>query len=87
MRPTVTFSSVDCQFLLEDEKYQYLIDNLGEPLPLATVWWGRDGSVDHFAVYMDDEEIIVIFNTNKPKGEFWNGIKFQFGKKKMHSHI
>ena len=86
MKPTVTITDLGCQYILEDENYQYILDNLNKPLPLATIWWNDAGDVTHFAVHRGDR-LITIFNSNKPKGAFWNGIKFQFGKKKMHSYI
>ena len=77
MKPTVTIESLGCQYILEDEKYQYIVDNLGKPLPLANIWWD-EGNVTHFSIRCGDG-IITIFDTNKPKGEFWNGIKLQLG--------
>ena len=86
MKPTVTIESIDCQYVLEDEKYQYIIDNLGKPLPLATIFWNEEGVMSHFAIHYG-KYTICIFNANKAKGVFWNGIKFQFGKTQMHTHI
>lgn len=86
MKPTVIIKSLESQYILEDEKYQYILDNLDKPLPLAAIRWSSSGELTHFVIHYKDDTI-TIFNTNKPKGAFWNGVKFQFGKKKMHSYI
>ena len=86
MKPTVIVTSMDCQYIMEDEKYHYIIDNLGKPLPLAAIFWNEKGDLNHFAVHYGTRTI-CIFNTNKAKGVFWNGVEFQFGKTQMHTHI
>lgn len=33
MQPTITIESIGNKYLLEDEKYEYLLAHLNEPLP------------------------------------------------------
>ena len=78
MQPTVTIKCIRNQWILKDEKYQYLLNNLNKPLPLAGIWWTDDGTIDHIII-RHDEGIITLFSNNRIKGEFLNGIKFQLG--------
>ena len=78
MQPTVTVKSIKNRHLLTDEQYDFILENIGEPLYLAAVWFDREGQLVHFTVYFG-ETVITLFDNNVIEGEFGNGIKFQLG--------
>lgn len=78
MNSTVTIKSIKNRYLLTDKEYDYILENIGKPLQLATMWIDRDGRLLHFAVYFKDA-VITLFVQNIIEGEFSNGIKFQLG--------
>ena len=78
MNPTVTINSIKSRYLLNDEQYDYILENIGQPLQLASPWFDREGQLVHLTVYFGDT-VITLFEENVIEGEFDNGIKFQLG--------
>ena len=81
MQPvTITIKSIGSQYLLEDEKYQYLLDNLNKPLKIKMLWFDDNGCLNHIAIdWPEAEEIITLFKNNNIEGEISHGIELQFG--------
>lgn len=77
MKPTVTIRSIGDQYILEDEKYKFILSHLNEPLPLANVWFHLEGGISSVSVRYEDS-IITLFTKNNIKGEFNNGIELRF---------
>ena len=78
MNPTVTIKSIKHRHLLNDEQYDFILENIGKPLQLATAWFDREGQLVHFAVYFGNM-VITFFSDNVMEGEFSNGIEFRLG--------
>ena len=78
MNPTVTIKSIKDRHLLTDEEHNFILNNIGKPLQLATMWFSEEGQLIHLAVHFGDA-VITLFDDNLVEGEFSNGIKFQLG--------
>ena len=78
MNPTITIKSIKNRHLLTDEEYDFILENIDEPLQLAAVWFDREGQLVHFTAYFGDT-VITLFDDHVIEGEFGNGIKFQLG--------
>ena len=86
MNPTLIIKSIKNKRLLNDEQYNFILENIGKPLQLASAWFDREGQLVHLTLYFGDT-VITLFDDNIIEGEFNNGIEFQLGQKKMHSYI
>lgn len=78
MKPTVTIKSIKNRYLLDDEQYDFILENIGVPMQLAAVWFDEEGQLAHFTVRLGDT-VVTFFDKNAIEGEFGNGIKFQLG--------
>ena len=78
MNATVTIKSVKNKYLLTDEAYNYILEHIGKPLQLASVWFYKEGQLAHFTVHFGSA-VITLFDDNVVEGEFGNGIEFQLG--------
>ncbi len=78
MNATVIIKSIKNRHVMTDKEYNYILENVGKPLQLATMWFDGDGRLCDFAVYFGNT-VIVLFDDNGIEGEFSNGIKFQLG--------
>lgn len=78
MNTKVTIKSIKNRYLLSNEQYAFILENLGKPILLASMWFTRDGQLEHITVYFGDT-VITLFDINIIEGEFGNGIKFRLG--------
>lgn len=78
MQPKVIIRSIEKQYLLTTEQYEALKNSLGQPIRLVSPWWNEQGNIISMVVCIG-AHFITLFSSNKVKGEFTNGIKFQIG--------
>lgn len=78
MNATVTIKSIKNKYLLTDKTYNYILEHLGKPLQLASVWFDSEGKLAHFTVHFNDT-VVTFFDDNGIEGEFSDGIEFQLG--------
>ena len=78
MKPVIIIKRINNKYILSDQEFKYIVDHLNKPLPLATLWWGDDGELEHLAIY-GDKGLITLFDNNDIEGEFLDGIEFRLG--------
>lgn len=78
MLPKVVITSIEEQYLLSEREFEYIRDNLNSVLPLANIWWDKDGQISHLTIHIEDT-VLTLFGGNKIKGEFYDGTEFQLG--------
>lgn len=78
MKPTIIIKYIKNKHILSDEEFEYIVDHLNQPLPLANLWWDDKGKLKHLSIHRG-KGLITLFDNNHIKGEFGNGIKFQLG--------
>ena len=47
----ICIHSIGSQYCLEDESYQWLLDNLEKPLPVYSLAFDKDGRLYHISIY------------------------------------
>lgn len=61
----VKINSIKSQHLLADYKFEYILENIGKPLPLECINFFPDGKLSFISIYGPEGDLIVLFEENE----------------------
>lgn len=62
--PTIRIFSIKAQYILSNEDYNYIVDNLNKDLPLMSVNFTHSGRLWSIAIYTDEGCISLFVDEN-----------------------
>lgn len=61
----VKINSIKSQHLLADYQFEYILENIGKPLPLECISFYPNGEVCFISIYDQESNLIILFGKNE----------------------
>lgn len=61
----VKINSIKSQYLLADYQFEYILENVGKPLPLEGINFYPNGEVFFISIYDPEGDLIILFEQNE----------------------